>query len=168
MSKLFKDRLNDFSLCKPDVIKFLQELTRKFKLNHESGVHQEIMNDPSTQYLDACSPIGSPRQKSSLGKYILSDDEEYRAQQRQRIPSPSANIDEKRPFTMDRLVPRASKKNAESGDAAENAVSMSQGAGGGTIASPTSCGSAVSEGGTIVGSKRACKIAPAIALFNQK
>ena len=71
---------------------------------------------------------------------------------------------------MDRLVPRASKKNADGGDggttSAENAaVSLSQG-GGGTLASPTSCGSAVSEGGTIVGTKRACKIAPAIALFN--
>lgn len=39
LTKIFKDRLNDFSLCKPDVINFLQELTSQIKKNHEKGSH---------------------------------------------------------------------------------------------------------------------------------
>lgn len=115
------------------------------------------MNDPSAQYLEVCSPIGTPRRhQTNLGSDLDEQELEYRVYQKQRVPSPSANIDECRPFTIDRLVTRVKEEEGKTGEPGEEDKDQ--------LASPKTPVIDLGDAAP----RRACKVAPAVALFNQK
>ena len=61
------------------------------------------MVDPSVQYLESCPRIGTPRFR---GNDIQDQEDEWKvyvAAQRKNLPSPSAQIDEKNIFSVDKL-----------------------------------------------------------------
>ena len=63
----FSERLRDYSLLKTDTIRALTEVTAHFEICHKTGQH-DIMVDPSTQYLETCPNIGTPRYNRGLGQ----------------------------------------------------------------------------------------------------
>lgn len=104
LKSIFTDKMHDFSLLKPDVLNTLKDITTHFKKCHDSGHHEE-MQDPSVQYLHTCSPIGTPRQGNSSLLSLKIDVSDQRALQMKKLPSPSSHVDEKRAFSMDKLLP---------------------------------------------------------------
>ena len=62
------------------------------------------MVDPSTQYLETCPNIGTPRFRGQDIEKQEKDFQAYRAAQRKNLPSPSSHVDEKNVFSIDKLV----------------------------------------------------------------
>lgn len=56
----FKDRVMDYSIMKPAIVKTLAETSRFFKKCHNTGSFIEMV-DPSAQYLEQCIRIVTPR-----------------------------------------------------------------------------------------------------------
>ena len=88
----------------------MREMTEHFKNCHKEGKHYE-MQDPTAQYLKTCSPIGSPRINLGMLGFqnlrIDTDEEKLRRMvQMKKLPSPSAHIDESKPFTLEQLEPQ--------------------------------------------------------------
>ena len=106
------------------------------------------MFDPSVQYLTTCSPIGTPRLAhiSRDNEAQRKDLEEYQRKQRLKVPSPSSHVDEKKPFSMDQLVPKSKedqqRQSEEAKTAKLSAIKMRK--------------------------ARAVQVAPSVALYNQK
>ena len=147
---LFTERLHDFSLLKPDIVKSLMDITNHFSKCHNLGTFEEMF-DPSTQYLYACSPIGTPRNNMSqvLSENMQKELDDYKRQQRLKVPSPSSHVDEWKPFSMDRLIPKNKEDQAAENEAKREAQILA--------AKVRNLKKA-----------RAVSIAPSVALFNQK
>ena len=102
LATLFTEQIANFSICRPDILSSLEELTRHFKRCHETGVHTEVKNDPTAQYVYACSPIGTPRGSNETGLSGAAL-EAHRARQARKLPSPSGHVDERNPFSESAL-----------------------------------------------------------------
>ena len=61
LTKFFTDKLTDFSMIKPDAIKVIREVNKHFEIMKNDKSQLEEMRDPSAQFLDTLSPIGTPR-----------------------------------------------------------------------------------------------------------
>ena len=104
IEKYFDEKLHDFSLLKPDMIKLMVEITNHFRKCNEQKRH-DVMIDPTLQFLHACSPIGSPRGiKNEMNPAMKKQHEDYKENQRRRLPSPSSHVDETQPFDQEKLV----------------------------------------------------------------
>ena len=105
------------------------------------------MNDPSTQFLASCSPVGTPRQGAlAVTVKQRAELDEYRAKQARKVPSPSSHIDERKPFSMDKLLP----KSQAAADAEKEEHKR------------------LAKGTALLKKARVVKVAPAVALYNQK
>ena len=128
------------------MIKLMVEITMHFEKCTEQKRH-DIMIDPTLQYLHACSPIGTPRNiKKEMSAHMKKSFADYREKQRRRLPSPSSHVDETRPFDTEKLVQITHderEKMMQQSLKLDNQIEALKKA-------------------------RAVKVAPAVALFNQK
>ena len=104
LTSLFSETLKDFSLLKPDIVTQLESITRQFKEAREAGFHKEFENDPAGQYLHNCDPIekdllaNKPELAKSSGNEA--EKEKNELSKNQRLPSPSAAVNEKQKFKV--------------------------------------------------------------------
>ena len=56
----FRERVFDYSLIKPEIVKNLSEISEFFSNCHKTKQHIEMV-DPSAQYLESQPRIGTPR-----------------------------------------------------------------------------------------------------------
>ena len=102
LTGLFSDTLKDFSLLRPDGVGQLGTITRHFSEARAAGFHKELESDPAAQYLHKCSSIekdllaNNPKLAKASGKQ--SEKEKTELAKHQRLPSPSAAVDEKQKF----------------------------------------------------------------------
>ena len=95
LTKFFSDRVSDFTLMKPDSVKYLREITEHFEQTAEAKQHVE-MKDPAVNFLAEVPQIGTPK---ILREQINTENEAYekmknqwkkfRANQRKHLPSPT-------------------------------------------------------------------------------
>ena len=58
----FTEIVRDYSMLMPDMIRSLGEITSHFERCHRDGVQAHtIMMDPSTQHIENCPKIGTPK-----------------------------------------------------------------------------------------------------------
>ena len=67
MTHFFTEKLRDFSLMKEDTVRALQEVTEFFERCNRNEQALEMV-DPSSQYLEECREIGTPRYLRSVAE----------------------------------------------------------------------------------------------------